>query len=477
MSSPTFDEQYEKVQDEIDGLKLNEDKMNDEEAVPPSPGLSVEEAEGEVLLPPPPSFASVLLSFLRSIGTQAATADFQSIPAPAVLMNGVSLLEYSQHYGDHPDLLKAMGRPGQQPHERLIAVLRWYLSTLWGSYASRTVGKGMERKPYNPILGEQFHGEWPTGALLTCEQVSHHPPVSAFHIADEEAGVYVNGNTAQSTAFKLTGYVKVRQRGRVFVYLREYNEEITITLPDLDLCSLMTGSPYLQIVGETLMLSSTGWAADIDFIGTGMFGGGPRDRFNGVIFDNESGQVHYDFWGNWKADSLICPHGQYDEKRPRGDILYSREQCTRVKPRIRPLREQSDCESRRVWQQVTAALQDGRYDEANKAKEAIENVQRALKRERQERGQQWTPKLFTFVDAYCLLPCTQEDSQGSDAASIHSIIETHRDPNDEADEEDAEGSTDSSSTEDAENVEYEGRWILTSFKDRFDPDDDESQES
>ena len=41
----------------------------------------------------------------------------------------------------------------------------------------------MEKKPYNPILGEQYFAQWTgdeeTGDIvLEAEQVSHHPPVS-----------------------------------------------------------------------------------------------------------------------------------------------------------------------------------------------------------------------------------------------------------------------------------------------------------
>lgn len=41
--------------------------------------------------------------------------------------------------------------------ERMLAVTRWFMSTLWGSYASRCTNGLTEKKPYNPILGEQFY--------------------------------------------------------------------------------------------------------------------------------------------------------------------------------------------------------------------------------------------------------------------------------------------------------------------------------
>jgi hypothetical protein len=41
--------------------------------------------------------------------------------------------------------------------------------------------QGSEKKPLNPILGEQFIGKWvgeEGETILQSEQVSHHPPVT-----------------------------------------------------------------------------------------------------------------------------------------------------------------------------------------------------------------------------------------------------------------------------------------------------------
>ena len=53
-------------------------------------------------LPPPPSFQSVLMQFLKQLAT--VSTDLHQLTCPAVMLNGVSLLEYGKHWGDHPDL-------------------------------------------------------------------------------------------------------------------------------------------------------------------------------------------------------------------------------------------------------------------------------------------------------------------------------------------------------------------------------------
>jgi hypothetical protein len=63
------------------------------------------------------------------------------------------------------------------PEERFIAVLKYYL----GGWHIKPKGV---KKPYNPILGEFFRCryDYPNGttAYYISEQVSHHPPISAW---------------------------------------------------------------------------------------------------------------------------------------------------------------------------------------------------------------------------------------------------------------------------------------------------------
>jgi hypothetical protein len=63
------------------------------------------------------------------------------------------------------------------PIKRFIDVVAFYLSGF------HVRPKGV-RKPYNPVIGEFFRCQWDFdsdhSAYYVCEQVSHHPPSSAF---------------------------------------------------------------------------------------------------------------------------------------------------------------------------------------------------------------------------------------------------------------------------------------------------------
>jgi hypothetical protein len=49
--------------------------------------------------------------------------------------------------------------------ERMLAVTKWLISTFYGFYASRWANSGNEKKPFNPVLGEQFFAVWKDGGV------------------------------------------------------------------------------------------------------------------------------------------------------------------------------------------------------------------------------------------------------------------------------------------------------------------------
>ena len=90
---------------------------------------------------------------------------------------------------------------GDDPYKRFMCILKWYLSS-W-HYKTHVLllflpfltAQGC-KKPYNPIIGETFSCIVDTGASrvsYVAEQVSHHPPVSAFYLENQRQGYCANG--------------------------------------------------------------------------------------------------------------------------------------------------------------------------------------------------------------------------------------------------------------------------------------------
>lgn len=85
------------------------------------------------------------------------------------------------------------------PYSRMKEVVKWYLS---GFYKKP---KGL-KKPYNPIIGEMFRCMWPNTAnnsktFYISEQVSHHPPVSAFYVSNRKDGYVIGGSILAKSKF------------------------------------------------------------------------------------------------------------------------------------------------------------------------------------------------------------------------------------------------------------------------------------
>ena len=228
--------------------------------------------------------SSYSAEFLKFIGTlSSATGDLSKMTAPAFLLSGYSLLEYSQHWGDHPELLFEIFKASSK-EERMLAVTRWFVSTLYGSFRSRCEAES-EKKPFNPILGETFKCFWEDKsdqgwkkASCTVEQVSHHPPVSAFCVqlpavrVPGKPFVTVQGHCGQRTAMSKTGYLTVKQIGRVRLLVNNGTEEFQYTvfpLPELSVSGLLSMSVFVELLGKTAITCDDGSHSEIEYVPVG----------------------------------------------------------------------------------------------------------------------------------------------------------------------------------------------------------------
>lgn len=104
---------------------------------------------------------------------------------------------------------------------------------------------GRNRKPFNPLLGETYEFIQPTFRYL-CEQVSHHPPISAFY--SEGQGYYTYGNTNVKNFF-WGGSLEFRAVGLQHMVLTDTNEHIIIKRPDNSANNLIMGKLYVDVHG------------------------------------------------------------------------------------------------------------------------------------------------------------------------------------------------------------------------------------
>jgi hypothetical protein len=277
-----------------------------------------------------------------------------------------------------------------------MLVLKWFLSTLKQQYASRSEKLGSEKKPLNPFLGELFLGKWEDEAgttELVSEQVSHHPPVTAYCIRNSKHGVQLQGYNAQKASFSRT--INVKQIGHAIFHIDAYNEDYLITLPSLHIEGLITGSPYVELNRCSYIQSSTGFTAKIDYSGKGWVSG-KKNTFSATLYpEGKEKEPIYTVDGQW-TDAFIIK----DAKTKKVIDTYD-PSITKTTPlTVAPIDAQDEMESRRAWKKVADAIAVGDMDRTSAEKSLIENRQRDMRKAEKEKGTEWERRYFSRAEKY-----------------------------------------------------------------------------
>ncbi|KAG7447051.1 uncharacterized protein BT62DRAFT_948930 [Guyanagaster necrorhizus] len=425
---------------------------------------------------------------------------------PASLLEPIPNLEWSQ-YLDRPDFFAAIN-DSEDPFERMLAVLR-FTFTKDLKYVS-----GRVFKPYNSVLGEHFRAHWDvfpivssghpdrppivltepptTGSLETSsiksrrssksstskspstslnahmsslslggqdklriayvtEQVSHHPPVSAYYASCPDRSLELLGVDQISAKVSAAMTVKVvpgSYNKGMFVKIRGGHgegEQYQVTHPVASVNGLLRGSFYVTVADTTIITCTGGkhgpkFRAIIEYKEESWLGKA-RFRLEGIIhLVNEGDKV--DGWkmakdvpqslvvavfdGSWRghirwrrvgsgsyptttssassspspvhmslprsnatsrADLATVSEGEYSTLIDIGELEV-------IPKQVRPLERQLPHESRRLWHNVTRRLENKEYSDATKEKVAIEQRQREEAAERRKKGIGYVPRYF-----------------------------------------------------------------------------------
>ncbi|KAK6457118.1 uncharacterized protein RJT20DRAFT_94187 [Scheffersomyces xylosifermentans] len=356
-------------------------------------------------------------SFLKSIAS--FNGDLSSLTAPPFILSPTSLSEYSQYWGEHPNLLIEPNFLAQSEKatrdetdamalKRIIAVTKWFISTLRSQYCSRNESMGSEKKPLNPFLGEVFLGKWedPEGAegkigetILLSEQVSHHPPVTAYGIHNAKNGVTLQGYNGIRSSISTTS-INVKQYGHAILEYKNLEESYLITLPPLHIEGLISASPFVELEGSSYIQASNGYFAVIEYSGRGWVTG-KKNTFKARIFRDAMSSAR-------KENAVITVSGQWSGKSYIGngsstpsskdELFYDAQSSEPQHLVVKPIAEQHELESRKAWSKVAEAIKKADYDLISEEKSLIENKQRELRKTEAASGDKWQTRWFDLVD-------------------------------------------------------------------------------
>ncbi|KAK0286952.1 Oxysterol-binding protein 4 [Friedmanniomyces endolithicus] len=332
-------------------------------------------------------------SFLKSIAS--FNGDLSSMTAPAFILSTTSLTEFSAYWSEMPGLLVAPANE-PDPQKRAMLVLKWFLSTLKQQYASRNEKLGSEKKPLNPFLGELFLGKWEDAegeTQLVSEQVSHHPPVTAYSIWNNKHGVRLQGYNAQKATFSRT--IHVKQVGHALLHLDKYNEDYLITLPPLHIESLITGSPYVELNKSTYIVGSNGYTSRIDYSGKGWVSG-TKNALSAIMYphgqEKDKTAVIYTAEGTWTDTFTI------KDAKKNTVVTYNAKREPKTPLTVAPIEQQDPLETRRAWKRVADAIIKGDMSATGSEKTVIEERQRALRKQEAAEKKEWERRFFSKVD-------------------------------------------------------------------------------
>ncbi|KAF5838592.1 hypothetical protein DUNSADRAFT_2576 [Dunaliella salina] len=114
--------------------------------------------------------------WIKSMGRQLFTGSFNlvSVPFPVRTFEPRSYLEKIADVWVYPRYLLEASNTSD-PVQRMQLVMTWFVAGLHHIF-------GKWRKPFNPILGETWQASMSDGTSVFMEQISHHPPISAYHM-------------------------------------------------------------------------------------------------------------------------------------------------------------------------------------------------------------------------------------------------------------------------------------------------------
>ncbi len=364
---------------------------------------------------------SMVRHVLHEIITKKTT-DISKIALPAFILEPRSAVESFADFL-RPDLLAGITELDSS-QERMVQVVKAFLA----GFLQMRGRNNLARKPFNPVLGEYFRCVWDvdknvsasaqakplslmrlrkqrkktdesatpdahrkegermraddqTGLLpadanqmnVIGEQVSHHPPISAFYAECPAAGVKVYATmyakAEPDLKFSLTPLkgVKVKHEGSVQIKDCVHEERYRISFPDA-YCSNVLDVPQLDFTGEASIESDSGYSAVVEFKKPHK----DEDRFKIEGKVKKEDKSILSFAGKWNDKVYIDDD---DEKR---SMLIDLGSLPSMVKQCRTVADQDWLESRRLWRKVTKALTEKNSEEANQEKHKIEERHRRL---------------------------------------------------------------------------------------------------
>ncbi|KAF7246237.1 Oxysterol-binding protein-related protein 1 [Varanus komodoensis] len=191
--------------------------------------------------------------------------ELSKITMPVIFNEPLSFLQRLTEYMEHTYLIHKASSLSD-PVERMKCV---------AAFAVSAVASQWERtgKPFNPLLGETYElVREDLGFRLISEQVSHHPPISAFYAEGLNNDFVFHGSIYPKLKFWGKS-VEAEPKGIITLKLLEHNEAYTWTNPTCCVHNIIVGKLWIEQYGNMEITNhKTGDKCLLYFKPCGLFG-------------------------------------------------------------------------------------------------------------------------------------------------------------------------------------------------------------
>ncbi|CAD6586329.1 MAG: hypothetical protein CYPHOPRED_003515 [Cyphobasidiales sp. Tagirdzhanova-0007] len=268
----------------------------------------------------------------------------------------------------------------------------------------------------NPDLPSKSCAPGPCKVVFLNEQISHHPPISAFWYestaSTSRAAVQATGVDQIAAKFNGTS-VKIgpgSQNKGIFIRAPSATpDEYQITHAGGYISGLLSAKPYITLCDHTYVNTITPggngqvYKAIVQYSDESWISK-PRFLVEGVIYEAASGSANHErikqvpetaivarIKGTWRGKIII--------KKTKSDkaesVLLDMTKLDVVPKRVRPVVKQHEMETRRFWEPVSNAINRKDYKQATLHKQTIEQAQRDKAAVMAKNNVEFVPSFFS----------------------------------------------------------------------------------
>ncbi|KAG7670021.1 putative Oxysterol-binding protein 9 [Nannochloris sp. 'desiccata'] len=236
-----------------------------------------------------------ILDVIKMLGRNLITGNFDllKISLPVKLFEPRSYLEKLADPWIYSRFLEAAAECSNNPSLRMQYTITYIIAGFHRIFAKWA-------KPYNPVLGETWQASLPDETAIFLEQISHHPPISAFQMFGKDNKFYFHGLSQPEVGYKANA-IKASAKG----YRRiEFSDGgvIDMTFPAYYIKGIVyAGAPRSELGGTAEFEDKqNGLKAVIHFqkvdssLPGGIISGGVLDRYHALLSrtDAVSGTIY-----------------------------------------------------------------------------------------------------------------------------------------------------------------------------------------